>query len=290
MCIRIYVTKKDMSIKSTDKDFIPKFLSLGNDEVCTDVVEIGEIKALSTCRTRQRPIKAGCSAMNYLGSACTLGWFAKNKKKGEEEFTGIVANNHCCARENKASKGEAYLYPSPYDGGMLSDKVAEHWRHVDIHFNDFTCPYRNFLRKFFTPFYIKQVVNEIDAGLELITIPLTDVLFEIFKIGKVKGKRRGTLGELMKKSGRTTGFTDKGNLIDNDWYGEIQYSRGTAQFGPCGLISKDNFSAGGDSSSAILTELDDCLVGLLFAGSESHTIYCHFDRVEDLLEVEFIVS
>jgi len=289
MCFRVYVTKKDYSIKSTDKDYIPDFLSLGNGEICTDVIEIGKIKALEVCRTRDRSIKAGCSAMNYLGSACSLGWFAKNKKKGEEEFTGIVANNHCCARENKASKGEAYLYPSPYDSGKSSDKVAEHWRHINLIYNGYTCSYRNFFHRIRKPF-IKESKNEIDAGLERIVIPLNDVLFEIFKIGKVKGKRRGIEGELMKKSGRTTGFTNKGTLIDNNWYGEVQYSRGTVSFGPCGLIAKDNFSAGGDSSSAILTELDDCLVGLLFAGSTSHTIYCHFDRVEDLLEIEFIVS
>jgi len=288
-CFRVYVTKKDMSIKTTDKDFIPKFLSLGNKEVCTDIIEIGEIKALGdVCRTRNRPIKAGCSFMNYLGTACTLGWFAKNKKEGEEEFIGIIANNHCCGRENKASKGEPDLYPSPYDGGKLTDKVAEHWRHVNLSFNGFTCPFRNFFHRIYRVF-VKTITNEVDASFERITIPLSDVLYEVFKIGEVKGKRRGNIGELVHKSGRTTGYTDKGKLIDNDWYGQVQYSRGIVFFGPCGLISGNNFSAGGDSSSAILFEKDDYIGGLLFAGSTSNTIYCHYDRVEYLLEVEFIV-
>ncbi len=94
---------------------------------------------------------------------------------------------------------------------------------------------------------------------------------------------------MAKKAGRTTGLTTGGMLIDNNWYGSVQYSRGIVQFGPCGLIAKNDFSAGGDSSSAIIWESDDNIAGLLFAGSGTHTIFCHYDRIEDLLQVEFIV-
>jgi len=295
LCFRIYIEEKDRNISK--KDMVPRKLKIDgrnlgyySSEITieTDLVTIGKIRALELCRNRDRPIKAGCSAMNYLGTACTSGYFVKNRKKGEEEFIGIVSNNHCGARENKAKRGEPYLYPSPLDGGTLNDKVAIHWRHVDLQFNDYKCKYRNFLHKIKKLFF-KSKPNKVDASLERVTIPLDKVSYSIFKIGPPKGKRRGTIGEKAKKVGRTTGLTVNAILTDNDWYGKVEYSRGTAFFGPCALFKGLNFSKGGDSSSTIVWEKDNFIGALLFAGSNTHTIGCHYDLVEELLEVEYIV-
>jgi len=320
VCFRVYVIEKDKTISPMSKDFVPRILEINGNNVglnikemniSTDIIPIGLITALNNNRcnktnsltkskskrksksreeNKYRPVKAGYSAMNHLGSACTLGWFAKNKKVGEEEFIGIIANNHCCARENKAELGEAYLCPSPYDGGTIKDKIASHWRHVDIKFNEYTCPYRNLLFSIRKMIYLKEESNEVDLGLEKIDIPMNQILFEIDVIGKVKGKRRGEIGELVKKCGRTTGYTEGAKLIDNDWYGSIQYSRGMAFFGPCTLYEGTKFSAGGDSSSAIVLMKDNYLTSILFAGSETHTIGVHYDLGEKNLEVELIVS
>lgn len=308
---RVYVTVKEDLDKLSVKDIIPDSFKIDDgldDEIDVDIIAIGvirslqkqgnqfsnpftkdEIKALEVCRDRNRPIKSGCSAMNYQGSGCTLGWYAKNKKEGEDVFIGIIANNHCCSRENKASRGEPYLYPSPIDGGTINDKVAEHWRHVDISFNGFNCAYRDLFHKIYRKFS-KSAINEVDVGLEHITIPLWEVSMEVFKIGKIMGKRRGEIGELSHKTGRTTGYTKEAKLIDNDWFGSVQYSRGIAQFGPCLLLHGDNFSADGDSSSALVWMKDNYIAGLLFAGSSTHTVGCHWDRIEELLDVEIIVD
>jgi hypothetical protein len=130
-----------------------------------------------------------------------------------------------------------------------------------------------------TWFIRREVANPVDLGI--VSVKPENVKLEILGIGKVHGKRRGEIGEKAEKSGRTTCHTKAGKLIDNSWYGYVQYSRGSAYFGPCGLIVKSGFSAGGDSSSAIIWEKDKAFAGLLFAGSDTHTLFCHWDLIEE---------
>ena len=113
-------------------------------------------------------------------TACTVGWFAKNKKEGEEELIGILANNHCCANENKLPKGSPYTVPSKYDGGTLDHKAGELWRYVEIKFESL---YRLFSNR-------ETPTNRVDIGFVKFTIPLDQVKFTIEEIGSVKGKRR----------------------------------------------------------------------------------------------------
>ena len=131
--------------------------------------------------------------------------------------------------------------------------------------------------------------NLVDLGIVDVNPDL--IKLEILDIGQVKGKRRGRIGELMEGMGRTTGHAKDGELIDNDWYGQVGYrNKRILYFGPCGLIAKTGFSAGGDSSRAIITQKDKNFVGLLFAGSDTHTIFCHYDFIEELGNVEILVN
>ena len=310
-CFRIYVTEKidgdniKFHMSSFDKlkyalrrvfrrglpfvysrDFVPTLI----DNVPTDIIAIGEVKALR-CGCPKRPITPGCSAMNYSGSACTLGSFGRNKKVGEEEFIGPLANNHCGARENKAAKGEAYLYPSPIDGGRsMSNKIGSLWRFVPLPFNNFTCSFRNFFHGIWRKLFSKDLIGKVDICLIKLEVPLSDITLEAKEIGAPKGKRRGVIGELAHKHGRTSCYTSGGPLKDNDWYGNVGYSRGTVMMGPCGLIIKEGFSTGGDSSSMIFWESDNYTPGFLFAGSTNSTIFCHWDLVEQELEVEILTE
>jgi len=292
LAIRIYVSKKLPRSQLLPEDLIPEKISFKNlssrskiTSIPTDVVEIGEIKALGF-RDRIRPPVAGISAMGYWkgSTACTLGFFAKNKAKNEEEFIGILCNNHCGAHENKARLGTPYLQPSPYDGGKLErDRIGFLWRYVPIRFEEFTCPYRNFFYRLVKPF-LGYPENKVDIAF---IKPTVEIKTEIFKIGQVYGKRRPRFGEKVQKMGRTTGHTTDGIVIDLDWNGRVSYSRGTAFFTDCVLISKEGFSAGGDSSSPIVSmdEKPD-LLAILFAGSQTHTIGCYIDNIERELEVE----
>ena len=292
LAIRVYVSRKLPRSQLLPGDLIPenfefRILSSKPEVVSipTDVVEIGEIKALGF-RDRIRPPVAGISAMGYWegSTACTLGFFAKNKAKNEEEFIGILCNNHCGAYENKARLGTPYIQPSPYDGGKLErDQIGFLWRYVPIHFEEFTCPYRNFFYRLIKPF-LGYPENKVDIAF---IKPTVEIKTEIFRIGQIYGKRRPRLGEKVQKMGRTTGYTKNGVVIDLDWNCRVGYGRGTAFFTDCVLIEGQGFSAGGDSSSPIVSMTDrPDLLAILFAGSDTHTIGCYIDNIEKELEVE----
>ena len=289
-CIRVYVSKKESLSALSKRDIIPRKIM----EIPTDVVETNVFYAppkplKHDLRSRIRPAPSGCSAIYQCGSACTLGWFARDRTDNQ---IVVVSNNHCTAAENKLPIGHPYLQPSPYDGGTLEDQLGELKRYVPIKFNKYTCPFRRVftlqpLKRIFYRFGLADPpVNRVDAGA--VSVNPNDIHLSVLGIGKLNGKRRGEIGEKAEKVGRTTGHTVDGVLTDNDWYGYVQYSRGQAFFGPCGLIEKNNFSAGGDSSSAIVWMRDKKFAGLLFAGSTTHTLFCHWDLIEEELNVDFI--
>lgn len=311
-CVRVYVTKKlDPRVLSI-QDLVPSKVTIGGQPIKTDIIEIGCIRAIgcyddvppkSMCAIpedgpgptdRYRPLVIGPSAMGvWEGStACTLGGFAINKKDGEEEFVGIVANNHCACRENKALKGNWYIQPSPYDGGVASqDKVGTLWRFVELKFGDFTCPYRSALLapfKKLKSFIYGNQYNKVDIGFVKLE-PGIDYKVEINTVGKMNGKRDAVVGDTVAKYGRTTGLTEDGLVMDTDWIGNVQYSRGVATFTDCILVAGKKFSQGGDSSSFVYTEEDKMYIGNLFAGSDTHTIICKGKNVEKELEVEILV-
>lgn len=301
--IRIYVDKKLPCEELKPWNIIPPEI----DGVPTDIVEVGKMKALGPFppqkyspppksleqgdldpRNHYRPLQAGVSAIALGGTACTLGWFARDLTDNQ---IVILCNNHCGAGENKHPVGHPYLQTSPYDSAYGEvEPIGSLKRFVEIKFLNFACPYRDAVHALLSrlPKWVAKVENPINTvDLALVTVTGCDVKRELLNIGNVMGKRRGNVGELMRKMGRTTGRTEGGQLMDNAYFGTVQYSRGTAAFGPCGLIQGDKFSAGGDSSSAILCS-DNSFAGLLFAGSDTHTIYCHFDEVEAQGNVEIV--
>lgn len=282
--IRIYVEKKVPLSALADNERIPEKIN-GHR---TDVVAIGEIKALSF-----RPAKSGMSAIFRGGTACTIGWFARDLV---DTRLVIISNNHCTCDENKLTAGHPYLCPSPTDGGTHPDDLLGTLKRcVPIQFETYQCPARSALglRNWYRTYMrdvgsVQRVWNKVDLGV--ISAPVQDWIPEIKQIGQVHNKGRGNIGDLYHKYGRTTHYTKDGVLIDNDWYGEVGYSRGKANFGPCMLIEKNNFSAGGDSSSALLRQSDNMFSGLLFAGSDTHTIGCHWDLIESEGNLEIYTS
>jgi len=268
--LRVYVSKKVPIEYLKPHEVIPK-------KVCglnTDVVFIGKLTS-----TYVRPAPSGCSAIYCGGTACTLGWFGYDKLDGK---LVILANNHCAAGENKLPLGHPYVQPSPADG--TPEVLGYLKRFVLIQYDNFLCPFRNF----FARLVPRRKGNYVD--LAMVEVDRKDVLPEVEVIGKVYGKRRGVLGEEVHKYGRTTGYTKGAVLIDNDFYGRVIMGRGTAMFGPCGLVIGHLFSAGGDSSSAVIFKKDNHFAGLLFAGSGTHTLFCHWDLIELEGNVEVYVE
>lgn len=276
--IRIYVQKKHPIEALDAKDIVPSEF----EDIPIDIVEIGEIKPLGA-KDRMRPLVAGVSAMNYKGSACTLGWFAVDERDGK---LVIIANNHCVARENKAKIGEAYMQPSPHDGGKYPrDIVGTLKRFVPLDHAEYNCQFRSLggLRNWWRKRSLYE--NKVDLGIVEITEGV-DVTKEIYEIGRIYGKRNPVIDDTVQKCGRTTGHTKGGRVIGTSWAGQIQYSRGSLQFVDCVVVRRNYFSAGGDSSSAIPTQKSKPeFLGLLFAGSNTHTVFCKLSNIEAFGEV-----
>ena len=125
--IRIYVSRKLDPSALDIKDLIPKEI----DGIPTDVVEIGEMKALNLNPlahvTRVRPLVAGVSIGNWAITAGTLGWFFRDS--GGREMLG--SNAHVFADDplRQSSEEVRIVQPGRYDGGSVpGDVVATyHW-------------------------------------------------------------------------------------------------------------------------------------------------------------------
>jgi hypothetical protein len=95
------------------------------------------------------------------------------------------------------------------------------------------------------------------------------------------------IGDIVHKSGRTTGYT-KGRIIATNLTVQVDLGVGMlVRF--VDQIVCDDFSAGGDSGSAVFDDSGN-LVGLLFAGSPTVTILNKIDHVFDQLGIDGIVQ
>ena len=81
----------------------------------------------------------------------------------------------------------------------------------------------------------------------------------------------------MQKNGRTTGYTT-GTIAAVDFDGWVGYTSGDAYFVNQLLITPGTFSDRGDSGSVIL-DMQEHIVGLLFAGGATHTVANYIEDV-----------
>lgn len=107
---------------------------------------------------------------------------------------------------------------------------------------------------------------------------------EIRNIGVVRETTAPSLGMRVRKSGRTTDYTESDiallNATVNVTYNTSKGTR-TARF--TGQVIADAFSQGGDSGSLVVESGSNRAVGLLFAGSSLSTIFTPIDVVLDAL-------
>lgn len=123
--------------------------------------------------------------------------------------------------------------------------------------------------------------NEVDAALAK---PVNPGAFtgDIRGIGQVSGMKPAALGMKVRKSGRTTGYTEGTvNLLNATV--NVAYGSRTARF--TGQIITGPMSQGGDSGSLIVDANENKAVGLLFAGSNLSTIFNPIDRVVAALNI-----
>jgi len=277
---RIYVSKKEPISKLSSKELIPRALTVAKYfTIGTDLI-VCSPKALST-RDKYRPIVAGISSNHKDGTACTITGFFIDKETNE---VLVASCNHCYARSNKAKIGDIILQPSPYDGGTLKDKIGYLKKYVPLYFDRYTCNVRNLLYsivKLLLPFYKKE--NKVDIAFSTLEVGYNN---SIYDIGDIKGWNVALLDELVYKVGRTTGKT-KGVIVDTAWHGYVQYDRGLALFTDCYLAKLH--SEGGDSGSPVVN-VDNELIGGLFAGDDTYSVICKINNLFKEANVDVVKS
>ncbi|HEX3131003.1 MAG TPA: hypothetical protein VH394_26955 [Thermoanaerobaculia bacterium] len=210
-------------------------------------------------RIRMRPAQPGCSVGFEAAGVAMAGTFGLLVKKDGKTF--ILSNSHVLADEGRLPKGATPIFqPGLLDGGNpATDRVATM---VD-----------------FVP-YVPGGANQVDAAIAEIDPALAarNVLF----LGAPRRKPIAAQPDMaVHKFGRTTGYT-VGRVISLDTDVSVDYESGTFLFQDQILIDGVNgapFSAAGDSGSAILQRGTNRPVGLLFAGSSTHTLANHMEQV-----------
>lgn len=113
---------------------------------------------------------------------------------------------------------------------------------------------------------------------------------EILYIGAPTGVSKAKQDMVVHKFGRTSGYTaGRIRMVSTD--SAVDYERGTVIFKNQIVIVGLNgsaFSASGDSGSLILERAHQTAVGLLFAGSASHTLANHIEDVLGALNVTLV--
>ena len=284
------VTRKLEPAQLAAADLIPPRV----DDVPTDVVQTGRIRALQSRTGRHRPAPGGVSVGHRDITAGTLGCLAR--KNGD---VVVLSNNHVLANSNDAARGDPILQPGPVDGGQHpGDQIAELIDFVPIRFLQpeppSECPTaraviaalttvcRTIGSKTRYPVITLQVEeNLVDAAIAGPLDP-ADVTDEILEIGAITSVGDAELGTSLKKSGRTTGLT-AGEVLQTDVTVDVDYGGGrTARF--IDQLMAGEMSQGGDSGSAVL-DGEDRLVGLLFAGSDNSTIINRISHVFSALGI-----
>lgn len=241
----------------------------------TDVQEVGEIRFLARTDMK-RPAYPGMSIGHYKITAGTLGAIVKDKSAGEPL---ILSNNHVLAdttngRDGRSRIGDPILQPGPRDGGKMENAIATLYRYVPIN-------YRYTGDRLAVGF--RAMNNLVDAAVARVKDPNL-VNPTILGIGPVRGTADVEVGDLVRKSGRTSGVT-QGRVkaknatfkvdMPHDVYGVFDNQ-----------IVADMVSQGGDSGSLVVDRHNNA-VGLLFAGSDKVTIFNPIDAVCEALNVTF---
>jgi hypothetical protein len=279
----VSVVKKLPLVQLPESVRVPKTIN----GVPTDVVETGKIFALQDPTQKMRPARPGISIGHYQITAGTLGCLVQ--RDGQ---IYILSNNHVIANSNQGKLGDAILQPGPHDGGTSADQIATLEQFIPVGFGvslpGCGCSPFSLLMRLFGP--VTPRVNEpgnntVDCA---IAKPLSPDLVnpDILNIGIPTGVGTATLGTQVQKSGRTTGrTTDQINQVDVTV--SVAYGSQIAVFR--NQLMAGAMSQGGDSGSAVL-DMENRVVGLLFAGSNTTTIMNPIQLVLDALQVQIVTA
>ena len=287
ICVSVFVNKKLGLRRLPVSNRIPRTFRLPDErskdgvlEFTTDVLE-ARFNSLDLI-ARERPARSGISIGHINITAGTLGGLFRDRESGN---VVILSNNHVLADSNAGVAGDPILQPGSYDGGTdPADRIATLTRFVPVNFSGGS-------------------ENRVDGA---IATPLNpgDVTWNTVDIGPETPKTRRVLGESdlgepVQKTGRTTehtrGFVQAMFATVTVKYAMFQKATFVDQIIVSQSPGDPAFSNGGDSGSLVY-DLQDRVVGLLFAGSEGSgsepatTIINPINYVMNQLNIELLNS
>ena len=284
LAIKIFVRIKYPKEQITDSDRLPADV-LG---IPIDVEQVGTFRSLATPpapstattatttaaapaalnpRARLRPLQPGCSvgfvdAANPVVVAGTFGFLATD---GTRKY--IVSNNHVLADENRLAIGGPILQPGLLDGGdPKADRIAT--------------------LAGFTPLS-RTEPNTVDCAKALLDDGQT-ASPAVLHVGAPRGTTPAAMDMVVHKFGRTTSYrVGRVTSVDTDL--SVDYGQGAITFHGQILIQGVNgqpFSDAGDSGALVVERATGKAVGLLFAGSASHSAANHIADVLAALQLQ----
>jgi hypothetical protein len=290
LSVVVSVTHKVPAAQLAESDMVPRIV----DGIKTDVIATGSFRAHQGPRDRWRPVIPPGVSLGHVN--VTAGTFGCLVRRGNELF--VLSNNHVLADVNQGRPGDPILQPGRHDGGTLQDQFASLADYVPLDFGGSapTCGLAGAVEKGLNALAsvagsshrllaYQQTAgsNHVDAALAQPNDP-NSVTNAILGIGRPQGIRQATLGTSVKKSGRTTGYTE-GVIIQIDVTSQVAYGPGQATFH--NQLMANGMSAPGDSGSAVL-DMENYVIGLLFAGSDSATLINPIQSVMQALNVEVV--
>jgi len=231
----------------------------------------GKIQALSTQVAEPLAYEKRRDEVSYLVGGISLSAYIPNLYySGTLSMVTyddkILSNGHVIAMNPETYEfiaiGTPIVQPGSGDGGTLSEKVGELEAYIPI---DFDPDAEN---------YADAAIASIDGGVE------ASPGEQFYEEGNywVEGWTEVSNGDIVRKSGRTTGVTT-GEVIHTNVSVMVRYGDQSAYFVDQIAVAQENwsFAEPGDSGSAV--DKDGEFVGLLFAGSESHVFISKAEHI-----------
>lgn len=265
LAVKFFVRTKYPKDQLSTNELLPETI----DGLPVDVEETGTFRAFAMPDPRKkiRPAQPGCSIgfADPNGQFKMAGTFGALVKKDNKLF--ILSNNHVIADENRLPLNSDIFQPGLLDGGnTANDKVAKLSKAVPLK---------------------AGVFNKVDAAIAQVNNN-SEMSKLILFIGAPAGTKKAERDMIVHKFGRTTSYT-VGKITSIDTDVRVAYDTGEFSFENQIIIVGDNattFSKSGDSGSLILERSSQKAVGLLFAGSDTHTIANHISDVFRALRIK----